>query len=240
MVFEKSKDQDLPSSSLAPQGENVEENVRSSVPDEPYETPNENDENVSQIITQVTPCQFDFSKSYPTDRGYFCKVLHNADHNKLFYSMGNRPGGSFEYIKEDGSVSSNFSARYYYKHVKGISIPRLWLCYSMELKKPFCEACWLLADCSLHNYKSQRGWINSVGTGLNLLGKIKRHENTHMHVQAASVYAAMKAGKKFDEKNEEQIRKNSRFWVKVLHRIVTIISTLASLSLAFRGHKENI
>ena len=32
----------------------------------------------------------------------------------------------------------------------------------------------------------------------------------------------------------------TRFWVKVLHRIVTIILTLASLSLAFRGHKENI
>ena len=147
-----------------------------------------------------------------------------------------RASGSFEYIKDDGSVSSHFSARYYNKHVKGISIPRLWLRYSMKLKKPYCEVCWLLADRSLHNYESQRGWIN----GRSLLGKIKRHENTHMHAQAASVYAAWKAGKNFDEKNEEQIRKNSRFWVKVLHRIVTIILTLASLSLAFRGHKENI
>ena len=106
-----------------------------------------------------------------------------------------RPGGSFEYIKEDGSVSSNFSARYYNKHVKGILIPRLWLCYSMNLKKFYCEVCWLFADCSLHIYESQRGWINGDGTGHNLLGKIKRHENTHMHVQAASVYSAMKAGK---------------------------------------------
>ena len=242
LFFEKSKDQDLPSSSLPPQGEIVGENVTSSVPDESHETPDENHENVSQIITQVTPCQFDLSKSYPTDRGHFCEDLHDADLKKMILQYGScRPGGSFEYIKEDGSVSSNFSARYYNKHVKGISIPRLWLCYSMELKKPYCEVCWLFADRSLHNYESQRGWVNGVdGTGRNLLGKIKRHENTHMHVQAAPVYAAWKAGKNFDEKNEEQIRKNFRFWVKVLHRIVTIILTLASLSLAFRSHKENL
>ena len=184
----------------------MEENVTSSFPDESYETPDENDENVSQIITQVTPCQFDLSKSYPTDRGHFCEDLHDADlHDadleKMILQYGPcRPGGSFEYIKEDGSVSSNFSARYYNKHVEGISIPRLWrlwLCYSMELKKPYFEVCWLFADRFLHNYGSQRGWINGVdGTGRNFLGKIKRHENTHMHVQAASVYAAWRAGKK--------------------------------------------
>ena len=61
-----------------------------------------------------------------------------------------------------------------------------------------------------------------------------------MHVQAASVCTAWKAGKNFDEKNEKQIRKNSCFRVKALHHIVTKILTLASLSLAFRGHKENI
>ena len=194
----------------------MEEIVTSSVPDESHETPDENDENVSQIITQVRPCQFDLSKSYPTDRGHFCEDLHDADLSTMILQYGPcRPGGSFEYIKEDGSVSSNFSARYYNKHVKGISIPRLWLCYSMELKKPYCEVCWLFADRSLHNYDSQRGWVNGVdGTGRNLLGKIKRHDNTHMHVQAASVFAVWKAGKNFDEKNEEQIRKNSRFGLK--------------------------
>ena len=57
----------------------MEENVTSSVPDESYETPDENEENVSQFITQVTPCQFDLSKSYPTDRRHFCEDLHDTD-----------------------------------------------------------------------------------------------------------------------------------------------------------------
>jgi len=79
------------------------------VPNESYETPDENHENVSQIITQVMPCQFDLSKSYPTDRGHFCEDLHDADLKKMILQYGPcRPGGSFEYIKEDGSVSSNF------------------------------------------------------------------------------------------------------------------------------------
>ena len=119
----------------------MKENVTSSVLDESYETPDKNDENVSQIITQVMPCRFDLSKSYPTDHGHFCEDLYDADLKKmnLQYWLC-RPGGSFEYIKEDGSVSSNFSARYYNKHVEGISIPRLWLCYPMELKKRKFEA----------------------------------------------------------------------------------------------------
>ena len=65
----------------------MEENVTSSVPDESHETPDENDENVSQIITQVTPCQFDLSKSYPTDRGHFCEDLYNADLKKNDFTV---------------------------------------------------------------------------------------------------------------------------------------------------------
>ena len=171
---------------------------------------------MSQIITQVTPCQFDLSKSYPTDRGHFCEDLHDADLKKMILQYGPcRPGGSFEYIKEDGYVSSNFSARYYNKHVKGISIPKLWLCYSMELKKPYCEVCWLFADRSLHNYESQRGWVNGLdGTGRNLLGKIERHVNTHMHVQAASVYAAWKAGKTLIKRMKSRYKRTLVFGLK--------------------------
>ena len=111
---------------------------------------------MSQLITQVTPCQFDLSKSYPTDRRHFCEDLHDTDLEKMILQYGPcQPDGSFEYIKENGSVSSKFIARYYNKHIEGISIPRLWLCYSMELKKPYCEVCWLFADRSFHNYESQ-------------------------------------------------------------------------------------
>ena len=84
----------------------------------------------------------------------------------------------------------------------------------MELKKHYCEVCWLFADCSLHNFESQRGWINGVATGCNLLGKIKRHENAHMHVQAASVYAAMKARKTLMKRVKNRYERTLVFGLK--------------------------
>ena len=66
----------------------MEVTITSCVPDESHATPDENDENLSQIIIEVTPCQLDLSKSYPTDRGNFCEDLHDADLKKSFYSMG--------------------------------------------------------------------------------------------------------------------------------------------------------
>ena len=184
--------------------------------------------------------QFDPSETCPTDRGHFCETINDSGVKRLILEHGPcRPTDGFEQVNADGSMTTNFSERYYNKYISNISVPRLWLCYSKELRKPYCEVCWLFADRSLHNYESQRGWINGVpGTGHNLLEKIKRHENSSMHIEAAAVYSRWKSGKALDEENERKLRINSLFWVKVLNRVITIILTLASLSLAFRGHRE--
>ena len=184
--------------------------------------------------------QFDPSKTCPTDRGHFCETINDSGVKRLILEHGPcRPTDGFEQVNADGSMTTNFSERYYNKYISNISVPRLWLCYSKELRKPYCEVCWLFADRSLHNYESQRGWINGVpGTGHNLLEKIKRHENSSMHIEAAALYSRWKSGKPLDEENERKLRINSLFWVKVLNRVITIILTLASLSLAFRGLRE--
>jgi hypothetical protein len=112
----------------------------------------------------------------------------------------------------------------------------------MELKKAYCEVCWLFADRASSNYENHRGWINGVSGGLhNMLEKIKRHEASNVHIQATAVYMRWKSGKiAVHEDNEKEIRNNALFWVKVLDRIMTIILTLAPLSLAFRGHNEQV
>ena len=183
--------------------------------------------------------QFDPYKTCPTDRGHFCETINDSGVKRVILEHGPcRPSDGFEQVNADGSMTTNFSERYYNKYISNISVPRLWLCYSKELRKPYCEVCWLFADRSLHNYESQRGWINGVpGTGHNLLEKIKRHENSSIHIEAAAVYSRWKSGKALDEENERKLRINS-FWVKVLNRVITIILTLASLSLDFRGHRE--
>ena len=70
--------------------------------------------------------------------------------------------------------------------------------------------------------------------------KINRHEKSVLHIEASAVCLRRKSGKVLDEENENKIRRNSLFWVKVLERILSIILTLASLSLAFRGHREAV
>ena len=52
----------------------MEENVTSPVSDDSYETPNENHESLSQIITQVMPCQFDLSSLIQLIAVIFVKI----------------------------------------------------------------------------------------------------------------------------------------------------------------------
>ena len=73
-----------------------------------------------------------------------------------------------------------------------------------------------------------------------MLDKIRGHEASNMHIQATAVYMRWKSGKTVDKDDEKEIRNNALFWVKVLDRIITIILTLATITLAFRGHDEHV
>ena len=91
------------------------------------------------------------------------------------------------------------------------------------------------------NCNVQRGRVNGVHeSGHNILDKIKRHEKSNKHIEASALYMKWKSGKVSDEENEKKIRRNSSFWVKDLHRLISIVLTLATLNLAFRGHHEHV
>lgn len=108
------------------------------------------------------------------------------------------------------------------------------------MRKPYCEVCWLFADRLKQNH-DQRVWINGVsGSTHIMLEKIRRHEKSSIHIEASAVYIRWKSRKILDEENEREIRRQSSFWFKVLERIVSIILTLATLTLAFRGHREEV
>ena len=133
---------------------------------------------------------------------------------------------------------TDFKSSYYHQFVNNIQIPRGWLCYSMELVKPYCEVCWLFADRSQQIF-DQMAWGNRVsGSTHNMIGKIQRHGKTANHIESSAVYLKRKSGKTLDEKTERELRRSSRFWVKVLDRIISIILTLTTLNLALRGHRE--
>ena len=85
------------------------------------------------------------------------------------------------------------------------------------------------------------GWINGVQGSLHdMLDKIKGHEKSNMHLQASAAYMGWKVGKDFGEKNEHEIGRQESFWAKVLQRLISNILTMTTLTLAFRGHREQV
>ena len=200
-----------------------------------------NSESASASRKEKPKFDFDISRKYPTTRGHFTETINDAALKREILMHGPcRPSGPYEYKDSSGNFVTNFCSRYYHEFVEYIEVPREWLCYSNEMRKPYCEVCWLFADRLKQNH-DQRVWINGVsGSTHNMLEKIRRHEKSSIHIEASAVYIRWKSRKILDEENEREIRRQSSFWFKVLERIVSIILTLATLTLAFRGHREEV
>jgi len=174
--------------------------------------------------------EFDPSAEFPTDRGLFEDTIEDCDLKELILKHG--PCKPQE--------SPDFNQKHYYCYTKGnLKLPRLWLCFSPTLKKPYCESCWLFADRSDPNL--QWSWINGVSGLKEYYGqKIKLHEKCNTHLSAMVVYNQWKKGNRVDKNAEHEIRKEENFWYQVIHRIISIILTLACANLALRGHVEMV
>ena len=145
-----------------------------------------------------------------------------------------RPKCESSFVNEHGKV--NFNPSYYFHKDGNIEVPRQWLCYSPSLKKPYCEICWLFAE---RGTTCNRAWIDGVhGDTHNMNTKITKHEKSTQHIAAARIYGQWKNSKTVDQKLGRTLKANISFWTKVLQRVIAIILTLSSLSLAFRGHRE--
>eukprot|EP00795_Rhopilema_esculentum_P016775 gene16775-8236_t len=164
-------------------------------------------ETETSSLNEQEPEVFDLSRENPTDRGHFKEDTKNAALKKNVIQHGPyRPCGPFESVDINGSATTNFSASYYNKRHQNMSLPRHWLCFSMVLRMPYCEVCWLFADCSTPIYDMQKGWINGVQGSLhNMLDKIKRHEKSNMHLHTSAAYMRWKVGKDFSDENENEI-----------------------------------
>ena len=77
-----------------------------------------------------------------------------------------------------------------------------------------------------------------LATYTNMTDKISRHEKTKTHVTAASIYGQWKSGNTMGKDAEVISKNNISFRSKVLQRLSSVILTLCSLNLAFRGHRE--
>ncbi|CAB4035450.1 Hypothetical predicted protein, partial [Paramuricea clavata] len=154
--------------------DNAEKDLNSSIcPESNHGVTGDKDENFTPLKLSSSTSEakldknkdlvFDTTRKFPTDRGHFKENITDCDLKiMVMHHESCRPTGPFEYEDEEGNSIVNFSARYYNKYIDNMSIQRLWLCYSMELQKPYCEVCWLFADRASPNYENHRGWINGV------------------------------------------------------------------------------
>lgn len=86
-----------------------------------------------------------------------------------------RPKFDFPYTEHGSGVLRKFSIQYYNKTTKsGVSIPRLWLCYSVVLDCVYCETCWLIADRCRGNFRNN--WITGICDRNRIHFKINIHE----------------------------------------------------------------
>ncbi|XP_025422923.1 zinc finger MYM-type protein 1-like [Sipha flava] len=122
---------------------------------------------------------------------------------------------------------------FFSKLPNGDQTPRSWLVYSRKLGKVFCAPCWLfknefsnLANCGFNDWK-------------NAHIRFKEHEGSLNHKTCLLKLKHLGQEKgRIDSKLFIQIDHEKMYWRKVLERVVSVIKTLASRGLPFRGQEE--
>lgn len=173
---------------------------------------------------------------YPTDRGDFQTDIIDNKTKRFIISQGScKPKGIFPRDEKQGGRC--FSETYYTMKTKaGISIPRVWLCYSPKLDSVYCEPCWLFADRNSNAYNA--AWVTGVRDWRHLTDKISTHEKSQQHLNACIVFQHWRTHGTVDEENEREILKAKNFWRQVLDRLINITLTMSMCNLPFRGHRE--
>lgn len=200
-----------------------------------------NDNRMSEINSVMLPddgidldtdkCD-EFSVITNTDIGLFPGNLDIETKRKIICSKPCRPLGPFP---KDTASNRSFSTEYYSVVTKtGQKLERTWLCYSEIKNSVYCEPCWLFSDRADPNFKGK--WCDgTINDWQGLSKKIKKHENSVIHLNACEVYSRWKKNK-IDFHFKVDIEK----WRKILTRIIDVILTLSMCNLAFRGHREDI
>lgn len=147
-----------------------------------------------------------------------------------------RPKIDFPYTKDGSGVLRKCSIQYYNKTTKsGLSIPRLWLCYSVVLDCVYCETCLLFADRCHGNFKIN--WISGICDWRHINYKINVHEISQKHINATILRSHWCKNETIDKHMEEQLLKETKFWRNVLSRIIKIVLFLTAGNTGLRGNE---
>jgi hypothetical protein len=206
----------------------------------------------------------DLSKTFPTDPALFkVEDIHsNVDLRKELCRLGPcQPNeddleNGFPITGETVLTKRCFHHSWYFKsQAKNYACSNLeksknkfkrdWLVYSPRLDRMFCFWCTLFVPEGTH--LSETNWtkigVNNWKKGLE---KIREHENTDIHKNAAFQYSCFILGndiqhsisesaKLAEKERREQVEKNRN----VISSLCKVTTFLARQNLAFRGHDES-
>ena len=137
------------------------------------------------------------ANDFSADRGHFPSSIVGGNLKRLILNHGPcRRNGPLTVEDKQSNIVTNFSASYYQFHIWNKTCLRSWPCYSPILKKPCCENCWVFADRNHERFRLQSAWVDGVQSSRKRLSaKIKKHENSLLHIEASAVYLRWKEGK---------------------------------------------
>lgn len=172
-------------------------------------------------------------EEFPTDRALFPLNITNKNLKQSILRFGPcKPNITFP----GNADGKHFSTSYYFLMTKsGSKIPRSWLCYSIRLDKAYCETCWLFADRSYSNYKSQ--WVDGTDDWNHLSQSIQRHECSVQHLNANKLRSLWVKNHTIDKELEKQYTAEAMKWRSILKRVIKIILSLTAGNCALRGNE---
>ena len=118
----------------------------------------------------------DISAEYPTDHAHFQSRMSDELRNQIVNFGPFRPKGPFSVNDEFGRQT--FSENHYHVTSGGITIERLWLCFSSQMNRPNCQSCWLFGDQS----SQQKEWRDGVPEIRSTMARRSSHTKTRKRI----------------------------------------------------------
>ncbi|XP_030749950.1 uncharacterized protein LOC115877776 [Sitophilus oryzae] len=131
----------------------------------------------------------------------------------------------------------SFSLAYYNQRSKsGIVYRRNWLCCSPTLNVAYCEPCWVFGD----RTQGSLNWVNGFNDWGHISRSMTKHESSNNHLSACLIYNKWKSDQVLDTDLDKTLKFKTKYWIKVLERVINVILTLAKNNVSFRGDNESL
>lgn len=149
------------------------------------------------------------------------------------HSVGDISSLKIEYTDRNRTYMRNFhTSDFYCTKANGKKEKREWLIYSETSRKIYCFVCKLFS-------KSSNKLITGYNSWKNISRDLKDHECSKEHISSMCRFKIRSSVTgRVDSSLAEKCEMEENYWREILKRIVATVKLLASLGIAFRGHRE--